>query len=127
MDPDREVVETPERRSVLVPVLIAVGVGLVVGVILGASLLRDSGGVEIVTDTVGAVSVDLDSLALEGTGDSYDLTHATLIDCDDSLERGTDVNVGIAEITTGDSDPPPDAFLNTPEARVVLWVECTSS
>ena len=126
MDPDREVTELPQRKSVLVPVLIAVGVGLVVGVIL-ASLLRDGGDVEVVSGTVGAVSGDLDALALEGSTDSFDLSHATLVDCDESLERGTDVNVGIADVTTGDTDPPPDAFLNTPEARIVLWVECTSS
>ena len=127
MDPDLgTTIEEPGRKSMLIPVLIALGVGLVFGVILGRMVQGGGDGIEIVTGTVGASSSDRDALALEGSDDSYDLTHASFTECADIIEPGTDVELGIATIETGDSDAPAEAFLNTPEARVVMWVGCSN-
>ena len=124
MDPDLgTTIEEPQGRKLLVPLLIALGVGLVLGVILGRIVLGSGDGIEIVTGTVGVASADRDALALEGS-DSYDLTHASFTGCPEQIEPGTDVELGIATIETGDSEAPPEAFLNTPEANVVMWVEC---
>ena len=124
MDPEfGNTIEEPKRRSLLVPILVALGVGLVLGVILGRIVQSAGGGIEIVQGTVGAASEDRDALALED-GDSYDLTHASFTGCPEQIEPGTDVELGIATIDTEDSDAPPEAFLNTPQATVVMWVEC---
>ena len=126
MDPDLgTTIEEPQGRRLLVPLLIALGVGLVLGVILGRIVQGAGGDMEIVTGTVGAASSDRDALALEESGDSYDLTHASFTGCDEIIKPGTDVQLGIATIETGDLSAPPEAFLNTPEARVVMWVSCS--
>lgn len=126
MDSEEELTQTQERRNLLGPVLIAALIGLVVGVIVGRFFLPSGDDIEVLTGQLGVVSADLDAVGLQESNDSYDLTHASGVECLDGLERGTEIRLGLATIETGDEDTPSEAFLNSPEAEVVLWVECTT-
>lgn len=106
------------------PVVIAVLVALVIGLLLGRFMWPTGDDIEVVEGTLGVVSNDLDAVALQGSNESYDLVHATGVECLDGLERGSIVRLGTAQVTTGDQDIPSEAFLNSPEATIVLWVEC---
>ena len=125
MDPEEELTQTHERRSLARPVFIAALIAIVVGLIVGRFFLPSGDDIEVLSGQLGVVSVDLDAVALQG-GDSYDLTRATGVECLEGLEVGTDIDLGLATIETGDADIPPEAFLNTPEAEVVMWVECST-
>jgi hypothetical protein len=105
-------------------VAIALLIGLIAGIAIDRFALPSGDAVDVVTGEVGVVSADLDRITLSESNESYDLTHATGIECLDGLERGATVNLGVATVETGDSNPPDEAFLNTPEATVVLWIEC---
>jgi len=126
MDPELGSSEDSEPRNRLLPVAVALGIGLLLGGIIVRLLIDSTSDVAVVSGRIGAISTDNDALALEGSDGSFDLTHATLIDCGESPEPGTDVDVGLVRVSTEDVDPPSDAFLNTPDTRVVLWVECLS-
>lgn len=124
MDPDATTPSERRDRSIIRPVLIAAAVALIAGVLLGRFLWPAGDDIDIVTGELGVVSEDLDAVALQGSGESYDLTHATGVECLDGMERGATVHLGVGNITTGDEEIPGEAFLNSPEAQVVLWVEC---
>ena len=112
--------ETSHLGRMVIIVLIA----LFVGVLLGRFVWPTGDDIDVVEGELGVVSDDLDAVALQGSNESYDLVHATGVECLDGLERGSIVRLGTAQITTGDEDIPGEAFLNSPEATVVLWVEC---
>ena len=114
----------PQHRSHFGAIAIALLVALLVGVILGRFIWPTGTDIDVVEGDLGVVSGDLDAVALQGSNESYDLIHATGVECLDGLERGSTVRLGTAQITTGDEDIPSEAFLNSPEATVVLWVEC---
>ena len=124
MDHEPTMDNEKRRRSPLRAVAIALILGLIGGVAIDRFVLPSGNAVEVITGELGVVSGDLDAVSLTGTDESYALTHATGVECLDGLERGSTVHLGVATVETGDSDPPDEAFLNTPEARVVLWVQC---
>ena len=124
MDPETQVADEPREKSVFRSVVIAALVAFVIGVLLGRFLWPTGDDLEIVQGKLGVVSNDLDAVALQGSTDSYDLSHASNVECLDGLERESNVTLGIATLTTGDEDTPDVAYLNSPEAEVVLWVEC---
>jgi hypothetical protein len=124
MDHEPVTMTEPRRRSPMRAVAVALLIGLIGGVAIDRFLLPSGNTVEVVAGEVGVVSADLDRITLSESNESYDLTHATGVECLDGLERGASVELGVATVETGDSNPPDEAFLNTPEATVALWVEC---
>ena len=125
MDSEPELTSNePQHRSHFGAIAIAVLIALLVGVILGRFVWPTGTDIDVVEGGLGVVSGDLDAVALEGSSESYDLTHATGVECLEGLEGGATVRLGTAEITTGDEEIPSEAFLNSPQATVVLWVEC---
>ena len=126
MDTEPQAFDESSETSHVGRWLVVALIALFVGVLLGRFVWPTGEDVEIVTGELGVVSDDLDSVALQGSNDSWDLSHASNVECLEGLERGTTIHLGVANLTTGEVDTPDIAYLNSPEAEVVLWVECTS-
>ena len=112
----------PERRvrRTLIALAIAFVTGAIVALVLNSVLSGPS--LEVLEAPFEAVTADLDSIAVQGEDEKYDLTHAAGVECLQDVEPGEVVSLGITNVDLGDADVPFVAEIG--QDRVVLWVEC---